>query len=108
MKLLASAVRPGARLVHVPPVLGVAAGRLVGFFLRDVVLTRNELRGLMDEMLTSKAAANGATRLSGWLAGHREEVGAAYTSELARHFRWHGGGERERSAARLGGRVVSR
>ena len=101
VRLLASAVGSHARLVHVPPALGLATGRLVGLFLRDVLLTRDELRGLMDEKLTSDVAPNAPTRFTGWLAAHGGEVGAAYTSELARHFRWDGGGG-ERKAARLG------
>ena len=102
LRLVASAVRPGARFVHVPPRLGVAAGKLVGLFLGDVVLTRDELRGLMDEMLTSTQAPNGTTRFSGWLAAHRDEVGDSYTSEMARHFRWRAGEARTRQGARLG------
>ena len=53
VRLVAAAVGSRARLVHVSPALGIAAGRLVGLLLRDVVLTRDELRGLMTEMLTS-------------------------------------------------------
>ncbi len=88
VRLIASQVRPRTRFLHVPPALGIAAGRLVGLALGDVVLTRDELRGLMDEMLTSREAPNGPTRFSDWLAEHRDDVGAAYSSELARHFRW--------------------
>lgn len=102
VRLLASAVGSRARIVRVPPALGIAAGRLVGLFLRDVVLTRDELRGLMDEKLTSEEAPNAPTRFTEWLRAHRAEVGTAYTSELARHFRWRDGGKREREAARLG------
>lgn len=101
VRLLAAAVRSRARLVRVPPALGVVAGRLAGLFLRDVVLTRDELRGLMEEKLTSDQAPNAPTRFTEWLAAHDDEVGAAYTSELSRHFRWKGGGERERRRARL-------
>ncbi len=85
--LVAAHVRPHARLVHVPPALGIWAGRLIGLALRDVVLTADELSGLMDEMLTSRQEPNGTTRFSDWLAAHRDEVGTAYSSELARHFR---------------------
>ena len=88
VRLIASRIRPSARFVHVPPALGIAAGRLVGLALRDVVLTRDELRGLMDELLTSRAAPNGRTRFDDWLVAHRDEVGKTYTSELGRHFRW--------------------
>jgi NADH dehydrogenase len=101
VRLLARAVGSRARLVHVPPALGVAAGRLVGLFLRDVVLTRDELRGLMEEMLTSGQPPTAPTRFTDWLAAHRDDVGRAYTSEMSRHFRWRGGSEAERKAARL-------
>lgn len=87
VRLIASRVRPGARFVHVPPRLGIWAGRLIGLALGDVVLTRAELAGLMDEMLTSQQAPNGPTRFLDWLAAHSDDVGMAYTSELARHFR---------------------
>ena len=36
-----------ARLLYTPPLLGFAMTRLVGFLLRDTVLTRDEVDGLM-------------------------------------------------------------
>ena len=101
VRLLRTAVRSHAWLVRVPPALGVAAGRLVGLLLGDVLLTRDELRGLMEEMLTSDQAPNAPTRFTRWLTAHADVVGASYTSEMARHFRWRGSGEAERRAARL-------
>lgn len=101
VRRLARAVRSRAALVRVPPALGLAAGRLVGLFLGDVVLTRDELRGLADEMLTSSQAPNAPTLFTEWIVAHRDEVGTGYTSEMSRHFRWRGGGEKERKAARL-------
>ncbi|MCL4809365.1 MAG: NAD(P)H-binding protein [Thermoanaerobaculia bacterium] len=101
VRRVARAVRSRAVFLRVPPRLGLAAGRLVGLFLGDVVLTRDELRGLADEMLTSDEAPNAPTLFTEWVAAHRDEVGAGYTSEMARHFRWRGGGEKERKAARL-------
>ena len=88
VKLLAAKVRPGVRLVHVPPAIGIALGQLVGIAVRDVLLTKAELRGLMDGLLTSQQAPNGATRFSEWLEAHKAEMGVAYSSELDRHFRW--------------------
>lgn len=85
---MAAAIRPGARLIHVPPALGIALGGAVGLVLGDVILTRDELRGLMDSLLTSSQPPNGTTRFTTWLDAHREEVGVAYASELGRHFRW--------------------
>jgi uncharacterized protein YbjT (DUF2867 family) len=88
LKLLAAKIRPGVKLVHLPPAIGIALGQLIGLAMRDVLLTKAELRGLMDGMLTSGQPANGSTRFSEWLEEHKGEVGSSYTSELGRHFRW--------------------
>jgi NADH dehydrogenase len=88
VELIAAKVRPGVRLVHVPPALGIAAGRLIGLLVGDVLLTPDELHGLMDEMLTSQQPPNGTARFSDWIEANKETAGRAYTSELARHFHW--------------------
>ena len=73
LRLLAQAVGAQIQLVHMPPPLGFALTRLVGLLMRDVVLTRDEVDGLMAGLLTSGAAPTGDTTLGGWLgddAGH--------------------------------------
>ena len=87
-RLMASHIKPGLPLVHLPPGLGIALGSLIGKALGDVLLTQDELQGLMDEMLTSTQPANGSTRFSDWLAVHKDTVGTSYSSEVKRHFRW--------------------
>jgi hypothetical protein len=52
------------KVVRVPPSIGIFCGHILGIFLRDVLLTRNELKGLMNEMLTSAQAPNGETKFS--------------------------------------------
>jgi uncharacterized protein YbjT (DUF2867 family) len=86
--LMAARIRPSVRLVHVPPSVGIALGRVIGLATGDVVLTTDELRGLMDSLLTSTQPPNGATRFSQWLEANKDRIGASYTSELGRHFRW--------------------
>jgi len=86
--LLADGIGSGARVVHVPPALGIALGRAIGFAVRDVVLTTDELRGLMDSLLTSDQAPNGSTLFSHWVESNKDRIGTAYTSELGRHFKW--------------------
>ncbi len=85
---LAAQIRPGVRLIHVPPWLGLAAGRVVGEAVGDVILTRDELRGLMDELLLSEGTPLGSTSFSAWLQAHARELGGNYASELRRHFAW--------------------
>jgi NADH dehydrogenase len=90
LRLMAAQIKPGLRLVPLPPGLGIALGRLIGLASGDVLLTRDELRGLMDEKLTSDQAPNGRLRFSAWLAANRELLGRRYASELGRHFRYRG------------------
>ena len=87
LRLLASGVNARVRLVHTPPSLGFALTRLVGLLLRDVVLTRDEVDGLMAGLLTSDAAPAGTTRLGEWLAGNADALGRQYVSEFRRNYR---------------------
>jgi nucleoside-diphosphate-sugar epimerase len=86
--LIARKIGKNPIMVKVPASFGIFCGRILGAFLRDVLLTRNELRGLMGEMLTSEQAPNGTTRFSSWLEKNNATVGSSYSSEIARHFRW--------------------
>jgi uncharacterized protein YbjT (DUF2867 family) len=76
-----------ARLVHLPAGLALFLARLVGFLVRDVVLTHDEVEGLMANLLVSNAPPTGETRLSDWLERNMERAGSRYASELARHYR---------------------
>jgi NADH dehydrogenase len=91
VRLMASQIRPGVRLVDVPPALGIGLGTLIGLAFGDVLLTGDELRGLMEERLTSSQPPNAPTRFSEWLEVHRDELGRSYASEIKRHFKWRGG-----------------
>ena len=86
LRLLASGVNARVRLVHTPPSLGFALTRLVGVMLRDVVLTRDEVDGLMAGLLTSHAAPAGTTRLAGWLESNPGILGRQYVSEFRRNY----------------------
>jgi NADH dehydrogenase len=88
VKLLANKVGKSPKFIKVSPTLGIFCGHVLGLFLRDVLLTRNELKGLMDEMLTSEQVPNGTTKFSDWLEKNKSTVGGSYSSEVARHFRW--------------------
>ncbi len=88
VRLISSKTKPTVRLVRMPPAVGIALGRVIELAVRDVILTRDELRGLMDGMLTSAQAPNGRTCFSEWLDANKDLVGTAYSSELGRHFRW--------------------
>ena len=83
LRLLTSAAGARIRLVHTPPSLGFAMTRLVGLLLRDTVLTRDEVDGLMAGLLTSNAVSTATTRLGRWLEANAQQLGRHYVSELS-------------------------
>jgi len=50
----------------------------------DVVITREEIRGLMAGLLATGAPPNGPTRLSVWLGENAGWLGRVYQNELKR------------------------
>lgn len=72
-------------IVSVPPAFGYAVARMVGAWQRDVFLTREEIRGLMEGRLcVDGVPPAGETRLTEWAHRHRDTLGRRYASELAR------------------------
>lgn len=88
VRLIALRTSASAKIVHVPPWAALAGAWLVGLLVRDVVLTRWEIDGLMDGLLVSRSGETprGTTRLSDWLDDNADRLGRRYASELARHY----------------------
>jgi uncharacterized protein YbjT (DUF2867 family) len=84
---IAIAVHRRPPFVYLTPGLFTAAIKIVGLFVRDTVLTREEVEGLMAELLISAEAPLGTTRFDDWLLQNGDTLGLQYMSELDRHFR---------------------
>ncbi len=87
VRLIARTIRRPSRIMHVPPAVALLSCWMAGLVVRDVVLTREEIQGLMANLLVSGAAPTGTTRLSEWLKKNAGSVATRYASELERHFR---------------------
>ena len=74
-------------ILHFPAGLALQAARLLSLFIGDVLITAEEVQGLMAGLLVSSDPARGLTRLSDWLEANREIVGIRYASEIARHYK---------------------
>ena len=74
-------------LIPLPPKLALLAAQFLSLFLGDVLLTPEEVDGLMSGLLVSKETPRGKTSLRDWLEANKSRVGKRYASELARHFR---------------------
>ncbi|MEP0814560.1 MAG: NAD(P)H-binding protein [bacterium] len=86
LKLIRSAVGRATALVPMSPRLAWRLSNVVGMFLGDVVLTWDEVIGLMDNLLVSSEPPLGKTKLSDWIRGNAATLGMEYHSEVARHY----------------------
>lgn len=87
VRALRAAVGSRTVILGVPPGLALIPAALMGYVLRDVVVTRDEMAGLMANLLVSTEPPLGRVRFSEWVAGNGEHLGRQYHSELLRHFR---------------------
>lgn len=88
LRLIAGELNRNIAFIHTSPSVGIMLGKIIGLFVKDVVLTKDELHGLMVNKLTSNQAPNGLTLFSDWVHENRHTIGSEYTSELNRHFNW--------------------
>jgi NADH dehydrogenase len=71
-------------VVSVPIWFGYASGWVIGKMVNDVLITREEIDGLMADLLYTKSAPAGKTKLTEWTREHKDILGMKYASELAR------------------------
>ncbi|GAB4530158.1 MAG: hypothetical protein Fur0018_17230 [Anaerolineales bacterium] len=84
--LLAKAINRQPRLIHLPPDMLYPLMRILGAVMKDIVLTRQEIQGLMADLLVTQAPVLGKTSLSTWAFQNADSLGRNYASEVARHF----------------------
>ena len=71
-------------ILPVPPTLAYATARLAGLFLHDVIITREEIAGLMSNLLATDSPPTAPTRLTTWAKQHANTLGLHYANELSR------------------------
>ena len=84
---IGSAIGHSRPLLTVPAGLALAASRVISAFVGDVVLTKDEVDGLMAGLLVSTQAPRAKTHLADWLTANQDQVGKQYASEIKRHYR---------------------
>ncbi len=87
VRLIAAAINSRAAIIHVSPYVMHLFSQLIGPLLGDVLLTRNEITGLMGNLLISHNPPTATTHLSDWLNRNASSLGRRYASELHRHYR---------------------
>jgi NADH dehydrogenase len=86
VRLVRDAIGVFTPVVRAPGWLVVAAGRILGKLVGDVVITPDEVRGLSSGLLVSSDPPTCRTSFRGWVEAHRETLGTRYANELTRHY----------------------
>jgi uncharacterized protein YbjT (DUF2867 family) len=87
VRTIAAAIGMRPRIVHASPRVALALSGVVGRAVRDVLLTRDEVGGLMASLLVSHEEPRGRERFCDWVREEGDRLGRRYVSELARNFR---------------------
>ena len=74
-------------IVRVSPRLGYWVGCCLNPLVKDVIITREEITGLMRGLLDSPSPPTAPTRLTDWAQSNRETLGRRYASEVARRVK---------------------
>ena len=85
--LARTAIQSRAVVLPMPHLVVFAAARVLGLLVRDIVLTRDEIRELTSSLLTSHEPARGEIRISEWVRANAGSLGRRWSSELARNYR---------------------
>jgi hypothetical protein len=86
VSLIGQMLRLNRGLLHVSPKLALAAAQFLSTFVGDVLLTPEEVDGLMAGLLVSDEPPRCKTHLKDWLEENKDSVGVHYASELQRHY----------------------
>ena len=73
-------------VISIPPRLALFAAQFLSLFVKDVILTPEEVDGLMANLLVSKEPARAKTPFKNWLESNKNTIGMQYASELKRHY----------------------
>ena len=71
-------------IISVSPTIGYWTGWIIGRLMGDVMVTREEIEGLMADLLYTTSPPAGETKLTDWARAHANDLGRYYASELAR------------------------
>lgn len=86
VRLIGQKVGASRRLIPVSPRLALLAANMLSIFVGDVLLTPEEVEGLMSNLLVSSQPSICKTRLTDWLEANKDTLGRSYHSELKRHY----------------------
>ncbi len=88
IQLISYNIGEDSKLINVNPDLGCFFGKIIGLFVNDIVLTKDEIKGIMDSILSSQQFPNCQTKFSQWLRDNYQIIGQEYRSQIQRNYRF--------------------
>jgi len=71
-------------IISIYPLTGFLLGKIIRIVKKDITITREEIKGLMDNLLYVDDISLGKIRLSEWLERQSDTIGIYYANELSR------------------------
>lgn len=73
-------------IISVSPAFGYFVGYVVSKIVKDILITKEEIKGLMADLLCVDEKPTGKTKLSEWVNKNKEALGRKYANELSRRL----------------------
>jgi NADH dehydrogenase len=86
VKVIGKTIGKKRPMISVSPAVGYLAGWILGKCVSDVMITREEIKGLMADLLYVDSPPAGTTSMTNWIREHADSLGRKYTSELGRRI----------------------
>lgn len=87
VRLIQKRVHSRAKIVHVGPTTSLFLSKILNLISRDIIVTNEEVYGLMADILSTTDTPRCPTSFSQWSEKNASSLGAKYASELDRHYR---------------------
>ena len=83
-KTLGECIGKRRRVIGIPAWFGFVVGWVIGKIVNDKMVTWEEVKGLMSDLLCTDSPPTGDTKLSEWAKENASTLGVRYANELAR------------------------
>ena len=82
VRLIAESLGLNRLIIPLPPIMGWAVGKIVGIVMRDRVITRAEIKGLMEGLMATKEKPLGTIKFSDWISTNGSKLGENYHNDI--------------------------
>jgi uncharacterized protein YbjT (DUF2867 family) len=86
VSFIKDAIGSRSRVIRVPGAVMPAAARVLGWALRDTLLTGDEYRAMADGLGDTDGPPTGQVALTRWITENKDSLGRRYANEIDRHF----------------------